>query len=153
MSWFVIQWPLSHLVIPLSQIVSRGPCPSLLCRGRCPTLSYRGRCPSLSYRARCPSLSYILTQHQTNIVLTSPLFVILLIVFTWQRCYVGWCTRTINHALLRNESKRIRRRWYSVKLMLALKTSESDVCRSQILMYKDGPHTEGTTIFLMDVDQ
>ena len=33
-----------------------------------------------------------------------------------------------------------------------LYTSESDVCRRQILTYKDGPRTERNTIFLMVVD-
>ena len=31
-------------------------------------------------------------------------------------------------------------------------TSESDVCRRQILTYKDGPRTERIKIFLMVVD-
>ena len=32
-------------------------------------------------------------------------------------------------------------------------TSESDVCRRQILTYKDGPRTERTKIFLLTADQ
>ena len=33
-----------------------------------------------------------------------------------------------------------------------LYTSESDVCRRQILTYKDGPRAEKNTIFLVAVD-
>ena len=33
-----------------------------------------------------------------------------------------------------------------------LYTSEYDVCRRQILTYKDGPHTEITKLFIMVVD-
>ena len=33
-----------------------------------------------------------------------------------------------------------------------LYTSESDVCRRQILTYKDGPRTERIKIFIMNID-
>ena len=50
------------------------------------------------------------------------------------------------------ECQHIKAVYYPFQRRDRLYTSESDVCRRQILTYKDGPRTERVEIFIMTVD-